>query len=101
VASGEPASTSEIPLACTVTVHTVPAGRLLVGVSVNELAGDELVLNEIGVPVGHSTLKALPEAFTDSLKLIVMLEPVLTSTAPFVGTVDVTVGGTSVVNENT
>jgi hypothetical protein len=79
----------------------VPAGRLLVGVSVNELDGEELVLNEIGVPVGHSRLKALPVALTDSLKLIAIPVPVLTLVAPSVGLVDVTVGGTSVVNENT
>jgi hypothetical protein len=79
----------------------VPAGSELVGVSVKELAGDELVLNAIGVPVGHSTLKALPVAFTDSLKLTVIAEPALTSAAVSTGLVVVTVGGMSVVNENT
>jgi hypothetical protein len=101
VASGDPASTSLMPLECTVTVQVVPAGRLLVGVSVNELAGDELVLNGIGVPVGHSMLNALPVAFTDSLKLIVIPVPVLTSVAPSAGLVEVTAGGRSVANENT
>jgi len=33
-------------------------------------------------------------------KLIVIAEPAFTSTAPSVGSVEVTVGGVSVVNEN-
>ena len=88
-----------IPEAWTVTVQVVSAGRFDVGVSVYELAGDELVLNEIGVPVGHSSENALV-AVTDLLKLTVIVEASATLVAPFVGTVDVTVGGVSTVNEN-
>jgi hypothetical protein len=82
-----------------VTVQTVSAGRFAVGVSVYELAGDELVLKLIGVPLGHSSEKALL-ALTDLLKLIVIVEASGTAVAPFVGTVLVTVGGVSTVNEN-
>jgi drug/metabolite transporter superfamily protein YnfA len=90
---------SAIPDAWTVTVQTVSAGRLKVGVSVCELAGEELVVNGIGVPDGHSSENALL-ALTDLLKLIVIVVFSTTLVAPFVGTVLVTVGGVSVVNEN-
>jgi hypothetical protein len=84
----------------TTVVQTVLAGSGATGVSVNELAGDELVLNGSGVPDGHSSANAPPAAVTDFEKLIVIVVPAFTSTAPFVGTVVVTVGGVSVVNEN-
>jgi hypothetical protein len=90
---------SAIPDACTVTVQTVSAGRFDVGVSVYELAGEELVLNVIGVPVGHSSEKPLV-LVTDFEKLTVIVEASGTAVAPFVGTVLVTAGGVSVVSEN-
>jgi hypothetical protein len=90
---------SAIPDACTVTVQTVSAGRFDVGVSVYELAGDELVLKLIGVPTGHSSEKPL-ELLTDFEKLTVIVDASATLVAPFVGTVEVTVGGVSIVNEN-
>jgi hypothetical protein len=92
---------SEIAVWSTTIVQTVLAGSGLVGVRVKELEGEELVVKLSGVPVGHSSVKALPVALTDLLKLIVIVELAFTSTAPFVGTVLVTVGGVSVVNENT
>jgi hypothetical protein len=84
----------------TTIVQTVLAGSGLAGVSVHDDAGDELVLNGSGVPVGHSSVNAPPAAVTDLSKLIVIVESAFTSTAPLVGTVVVTVGGVSVVNEN-
>src|SRR5689334_18801248 len=85
----------------TPTVQTVRKGSGLVGVSVYEPAGEELVLKLSGVPVGHSSENAPLAAATDFEKLIVIVELALTSVAPFVGLVVVTAGGTSVVNENT
>ena len=77
-----------------------PTGRLDDGVSVYVLAGEELVLNETGVPVGHSSEKAPAVTLTGSEKLIVTVE--LGATVElFVGTVLVTVATVSTVNENT
>jgi hypothetical protein len=81
-------------------VQTVLAGSGLAGVSVNDVDGDELVVNGCGVPVGHSSENAPLAAVTDFEKLIVIVVPAFTSTAAFAGTVVVTDGGTSVVNEN-
>jgi len=98
-ASGEPAP-SAISLAWTVTVHVVPAGSELVGVSVYELAGELLALKATGVPDGHSIENALPVALTLLEKLIVIVE-LGTASEPSAGLVVVTVGGMSTVNEKT
>jgi hypothetical protein len=86
--------------AITVTVQVVLAGSGDDGVSVNDDAGEELWLNDSGVPVGHSILNALAVAVTDLEKLTVIVEPAFTSVAVSVGTVVVTAGGVSTVNEN-
>ena len=82
------------------TVQTVLAGSGLVGVSTYVLAGDELVVKDSGVPVGHSSEKALPIAVTDFVKSISIVEPAFTLVAPFAGMVESTLGGVSTVNEN-
>ena len=61
-------SVSLISSLCTVMVQTVPAGRFVVGVSVNVVAGDDVCEKLSGVPVGHSIVNALLVALTDSLK---------------------------------
>ena len=83
------------------TVQTVPLGRFAFGVSVKLVDGDELSVYASGVPVGHSRLNELVDAVTCSEKLTVTVDVVATPVAPFVGTVLDTVGGWSVVNENT
>jgi hypothetical protein len=81
--------------ATTVTLQTVFTGRLLVGVSVNVVAGELESVNVFGVPAGHSSLNELVVACTDSLNVTEIVELSGTSVAPFVGVVLVTVGGTS------
>jgi hypothetical protein len=54
----------------------------------------------MGVPLGHSTANELVDAFTLRSKPTVIVVPVGTFVAPFVGTVEVTVGAVTVVNEN-
>ena len=101
MSGGSALSASWIWAATTVTVQTVVCGSALFGVNVYDDAGEELRLYATGVPLGHSSLNELVVALTGSLKLTVMLEPALTAVAPSTGLVDVTVGGVSVVNENT
>src|SRR5690242_4525726 len=68
LSGGSTASVSLISSLWTVMVQTVPAGRFALGVKVNDVAGDEVCEKLSGVPVGHSIVKALFVALTDSLK---------------------------------
>src|SRR5262249_37839721 len=99
--SGVFASVSCTCAATTLTVHTAPLGRLLVGVSVKLDAGEELSEYAIGGPVGHSRLNDDVEAATCSEKSTVTADVVATPVAPLAGRVLVTVGGESIVNEKT
>src|ERR1044072_7696802 len=100
LSGGSTASVSLISSLCTVIVHTVPPGRFALGVSVNDVAGDELCENVFDVPVGHSIVNALFVALTDSLKVIWIVVSRATSVAPFAGVVLLTLGAAScVVNE--
>src|SRR5947208_314353 len=54
-------------------------------------------VNACGVPVGHSSLNAVPVTLTLSLKVIVTVALSATSIVPFAGTTEETVGGGSVV----
>jgi hypothetical protein len=66
-------ATSVIWLATAVTVHTVP-GSGEVGVRMNVVAGggvDGDTVKVIGVPVGHSSSKAVADAVTGVLKVMV------------------------------
>src|SRR5207244_8632520 len=93
-------SVSLISSLWTVMVQTVPAGRFVVGVSVNVVAGDEVCEKLSGVPVGHSIVNALLVALTDSLKLMSIVVSRATSVAPLAGVVPLTLGAAScVVNE--
>src|ERR1041385_1181414 len=97
---GSTESVSLISSLWTVVVQTVPAGRFALGVSVNEVAGDEVCEKLSGVPVGHSIVKALFVALTDSLKVIWIAVSRATSVAPSAGDVLLTLGAAScVVNE--
>src|SRR5205085_5246510 len=94
------ASVSLISSLWTVMVQTVPAGRFAVGVSVNDVAGDEVCENAFDVPVGHSIVNALFVALTDSVKVIWIVVSRATSVAPSAGVVLLTLGAASwVVNE--
>jgi hypothetical protein len=86
--------------ATTVTVQTTPPGSGLFGVRVKLEAGDALSEYGIGVPLGHSTVNELVDAFTLRSKLTVITWFVGTFVAPFVGVVEVTAGAVAVVNEN-
>ena len=86
--------------ATTVTVQTVLTGIGLLGVNVTLDAGVELWLKLFGVPVGHSSLNAVPVAFTDCEKLTVIVACVATPVALLAGVVDVTCGAAIVWNEN-
>ena len=82
-------------------MQVVVCGSAEFGVSVKLEAGDELSEYDTGVPVGHSSLNDDVLALTCSEKFTVTVEFVATAVAPFVGLVDVTVGGESIVNEKT
>src|SRR5689334_14447793 len=97
---GSTASVSLISSLWTVIVQTVPAGRLADGVSVNDIAGDEVCAKAFDVPAGHSSVNALFVALTDSLKLMSIVVSRATSVAPSAGVVLLTLGAAScVVNE--
>jgi hypothetical protein len=87
-------------LATTVTVHVVLTGRGALGVKVKVVAfpgGAGAMVKASGVPVGHSSVNAVPVTITALLKVT---ETVLlgdTSVAPLVGLVEATVGGVSMV----
>src|ERR687883_438040 len=101
LSGGSTVSVSRFSSLCTVIVQTVPAGRFAVGVSVKDVAGDEVCENAFEVPVGHSIEKAFDVALTDSLKVIWMTVSRATSVAPSAGLVVLTLGAAScVVNEN-
>jgi hypothetical protein len=95
VSGGSVESPSVTSLAVTSTTHVTPAGSGDVGVSVNVAAGDDVCVNSRGEPSGHSRLKALAEAVTLSLKLIVMVELTETLLAPVAGVVLLTLGALS------
>src|SRR5438093_4436312 len=99
LSGGSPLSTSVMPLARTVTVQVVDAGRSKVGSSVIVEPGEPVTPYACGEPLGHSIVNELPPAFTGSLKLTVMLPFAATPVAPFAGLVLETVGALSVVNE--
>src|ERR671926_1012822 len=97
---GSTASVSLISSLWAVIVQTVPAGRFADGVSVNDVAGDEVCENAFEVPVGHSIVNAVFVALTDSLKVIWIVVSRATSVAPSAGVVVLTLGAAScVVNE--
>jgi hypothetical protein len=88
--------------ATTVTVHVTPAGSGPDGASANVLAppgglGDSA--NASGVPAGHSSLNALAVTFTGLLNVTAGVIVAITLIAPVAGTVALTVGGVSTVNE--
>src|SRR5436305_4130360 len=96
-----PASTSVTWLATTVTVQVTFPGSGEVGWRTKLEAGEAgVTVNATGVPVGHSSLNAVPVTFTGSLKLIVIVEPGVMLVAPFGGTGVVTEGGVSIVKLN-
>src|SRR5919206_176347 len=99
LSGGSTVSVSLISSLWTVIVQTVPAGRFADGVSVNDVAGDEVCENAFEVPVGHSIVNAFDVALTDSLKVIWIVVSRATSVAPSAGVVVVTAGAESVVNE--
>src|SRR5688500_2976866 len=103
VSGGSLVSASVTCAATTVTVQVTPLGRLALGLSTKLLAGPVpvMLLKPIGVPTGHSSVKALPVTFTGSLKVIVMLVSDAWFVAPLAGTVVVTVGAASVPKLNT
>src|SRR3954470_19561592 len=97
-----PTSTSVTWEACTVAVHVTPPGSGEVGCSTKLEAGEAgVTVNATGVPVGHSSLNAVPVTFTGSLKFTVTVALSATPVAPLVGTVLVTEGGRSMVKLNT
>ena len=85
----------------TVTVQTVPAGMVAVGVSVKLEAGDALSVNGTAEPTGHSRVKELVVACTLSLKLTMMGVFPPMPVAPLTGDVVSTVGAASVVKLKT
>src|ERR1044071_6591364 len=97
LSGGSTASVSLISSLSTVTVQTVPAGRSDAGFNVKDDAGDAVWENAFGVPVGHSSEKALLVALTDSLNVIWIVVSRATLVAPFVGVVLLTPGAASVV----
>src|SRR5918911_1501467 len=100
LSGGSTVSVSLISFFATVIVQTVPAGRFADGVSVNDVAGDEVCENAFEVPVGHSIVNAFDVALTDSLKVIWIVVSRATSVAPSAGVVVLTLGAAScVVNE--
>jgi hypothetical protein len=99
LSGGSALSTSEIPLASTVTVQVVAAGRSAVGSSVIVAVPDPLVPKVFAEPDGHSRVNELPLALTGSPKVTVTLAFGLTPVALFAGLVLLTAGALSVVNE--
>src|SRR5919206_1769082 len=100
LSGGSTVSVSLISSLWTVIVQTVPAGRFADGVKVNDVPGDEVCENAFDVPVGHSIVKALFVALTDSLKVIWIVVSRATSVAASAGVVVLTLGAAScVVNE--
>src|SRR5438105_14746653 len=95
LSGGSTESTSLIWFASTVTVQTVPWGRLLVGSSVIDEPGEPLTEKLSGVPVGHSIVNELPDAVTGSLKLTTTFVFTATWSAASAGEVLVTVGAAS------
>src|SRR5262249_14209514 len=82
-----------------VAVHATPPGSGEVGCSTKLVAGEAgVTVNATGVPVGHSSLNAVPVTFTCSLKLIVTVVFGGTVVAPLAGDVEETDAGRSVVN---
>jgi hypothetical protein len=76
-------------------VQVVLYGRFAEGVRVKLVAGLADCVNALGLPDGHSNVKALLVALTDSLKLIVMVEVTATPVAPFNGELLVMLGAAS------
>src|SRR5438067_10089133 len=100
LSGGSTASTSLIRSAITVTVQTVPSGRLEVGSSVIDEPGEPLTVKLSDVLVGHSSVNELVVAVTGSLKLTTMFVFTATWSAASAGEVVVTVGAASwVANE--
>src|SRR5258706_11478437 len=83
--------------ATTVTVHRTLPGSAAVGVSTKLAEGEAERLKVFGVPLGHSSKKDAPVAFTGSLKFTPMVPAVVMAVAPFTGMVEVTVGAASTV----
>lgn len=83
------------------TMHGVPAGQLVEGVSVKVEAVPGSVGDTVNdcAELGQTTLKAVDWAVTDSLKVIEITCEMGTPVAPLIGIVEVTCGGWSVVNE--
>ncbi len=92
-----PASTSVTCAATTVTRHVTPVGRFADGVRTKLDAGEADSVKVFTVAIGHSSAKDAVVAFTDSLKLTVMVLVGCTPVAAATGTVLVTVGSVSVV----
>src|SRR5438876_554213 len=81
-----PASTSVTWRATTVPVQVTGGGSAEVGWRTKLEAGEAgVTVKAMDVPVGHSSLKAVPVTFTDSEKLMVIVAEGFTLTAPLVG----------------
>src|SRR5436305_6933404 len=97
-----PASTSVTCVATTVTVQVTSPGSVEVGWRTKLEAGEAgVTVNATGVPVGHSSLNAVPVTLTGSLKLIVIVVFGATLVAPLAGDFEETDGGASVVKVKT
>src|SRR5436190_7664085 len=92
---GSTAAVALVSSLWTVMVQTVPDGRFALGVSVNDVAGDDVCENAFDVPVGHSIVNALFVALTDSLNVIWIVVSRATSVAPSAGVVALKDGAAS------
>src|SRR5436190_1184855 len=104
LSGGSNASVSVTCAATTVTVQSSPNVKSTFGLRVNVVLGLALVVNVCEPEEAQEMVKLEPLAFTDSLKLTVMFVFAAACGAPFVGVVDVvavTLGGLSVVNDQT
>lgn len=84
---------TSVTLAATTPTAQEPSGRLLLGVSVKVVAGDAESVKACDEPPGHSSVKELRLALTDSEKVIPMVALCATGLAPLAGLVLETVGG--------
>src|ERR1051326_3377769 len=99
LSGGSPASVSVTCAATTVTVHVSPSLKSVSGLSV-QVVGPPLRLYECVPDVVHEIVNEEPPALTASLNVTVMLVAGV-ETEEFVGVVAVTLGGVSVVNDQT
>src|ERR1044071_1757527 len=99
LSGGSPASVSVTCAATTVTVHVSPSVKSESGLSV-QVVGPDLRLYECVPELVHEIVNEEPPALTGSSNVTVMLVAGM-ETEAFVGVVAVTLGGVSVVNDQT